>query len=105
MNFSYRQQCHRCNKPRSDFSADASTYKSNGKNVASKPTEVQGNEVQDGLQLSVVYKTVPSLDDSKKSLDGLHSRGSKSSNDGVVHILLFTSFECKKKTTYSKIVL
>ena len=95
MNFAHRTQCHRCNKPREDFSSDdiAGPLRANGKNVADKSKDVQGNEIQDGLQLSVVYKTVPSLEDSQKSLSGLHSIDSKSSRDDVAHILLFTSLE------------
>lgn len=54
------------------------------------------NEITGGLKLLVVYKSSPSVEDMKKTLDGFHSRVSKASKKGsasVANILLFTSVE------------
>jgi hypothetical protein len=85
MNFAFRTECHRCNQPRPSYFAGSSPEKTNGK------SPVEGNEIQEGLQLCVVYKKVPAFVDSKNALNGLHS--SIPSTDGAAHILLFTSIE------------
>ena len=68
MNFAFRTICIFCNQPCPRHSC----------------------EIQEGLQLCVVYK-VPDFVDSEKALNGLHS--SIPSADGAAHILLFTSIE------------
>ena len=57
--------------------------------------EIMMKEIPDGLQLYVIYKKVPNLEETKKTLKGLHSRISRPFKEGpgVGHILLFTSIE------------
>ena len=57
--------------------------------------EITLKEIQDGLQLYIVYKKVPTLEETKKTLEGVHSRVSRPIKDatGDCHILLFTTLE------------
>lgn len=53
-------------------------------------------EVQDGLQLWVVYKNVPTLEETGKELPGFHSRSTRPTgkdSTSTAHILLFTDVE------------
>jgi len=59
-------------------------------------TSHQYQEVRDGLQLFVVYKTAPTLDETKQLLPGFHSRTSRpigNNPNSLAHILLFTDVE------------
>lgn len=59
-------------------------------------TSHQYQEVRDGLQLFVVYKTAPTLDETKQLLPGFHSRTSRPIGNNpstLAHILLFTDVE------------
>ena len=59
-------------------------------------TSHQYQEVKDGLQLFVVYKIAPTLDETKQLLPGFHSRTSRplgSNPSALAHILLFTDLE------------
>jgi hypothetical protein len=60
------------------------------------PTPHQYQEVRDGLQLFVVYKIAPTLDETKQLLPGFHSRTSRpigNNPSALAHILLFTDVE------------
>ena len=70
MNYAYREECCYCQTPR---------------------IMIKEDEIQDGLQLCVIYEKVPTLAESKIALHGLHS--STALKDGTTHILLFTSME------------
>merc|ERR1712137_611172 len=53
-------------------------------------------EIQDGLQLWVLYKNAPSVEDTKEQIPGFHSRHTRPTGAGadtVAHILLFTDIE------------
>lgn len=59
-------------------------------------TSHQYQEVRDGLQLFVIYKNAPTLEDTKQNLNGFHSRTSRpvGKDPGTLaHILLFTDVE------------
>ena len=63
-------------------------------NKREKNTEYTIKEVGDGLKLFVVYnKDAPSIEESKKSLEGFHSRVSRPAQEGTAYICLFTSVE------------
>merc|ERR1712136_67115 len=53
-------------------------------------------EIQDGLQLWVLYKAAPSVEDTKQQIPGFHSRHTRPTGagaDSVAHILLFKDVE------------
>ena len=94
MNFAFREECHRCKEPRPSFYVEGSPVKEKGSPLKAngkeeKKATTEEDEIQNGLQLCVNYEKVPTLAESKKALNGLHS--STPSKNGT--ILLFTSME------------
>jgi len=63
-----------------------------GKGAESAPLY---REIQDGLQLWVLYKTAPTVEETKEQLAGFHSRHTRptGTNNQTSHILLFTDVE------------
>ena len=66
-------------------------------------------EIQDGLQLLVIYKEVPTPEEMKKQLPNFHSRIERPTGKDstlTAYVLLFTdlkSFEAAKKSNLIKI--
>ena len=59
-------------------------------------TEPVFREIQDGLQLWVIYKKVPTLEETTKQYPGFHSRSTRPTgkdSSSTAHILLFTDIE------------
>lgn len=66
-----------------------------GKGNSKQDGEIMIKEIHDGLQLYVIYKKVPNLEETKKTLKGVHSRISRPMKEGggEGHMILFTSLE------------